>query len=294
MAAGIGGAGYAFGVEPLIRLNITRYDLTPKDWPNGLKLKIAALSDFHISKPWFTLDRLASIIDRTNTLKADLVVLLGDYSSGISIMTDNIHSHEWAPYFGRLQAPLGVHAILGNHDWWHDLSAQKRGDGPTFGQKALREAGIPVYENEAVQLAKDGMPFWLLGLGDLIAIRANRENRKRHPQAKQRGRWLGRDDLAGALKRITDDAPAILLTHEPDIFVDVPSRIALTLAGHTHGGQVRMAGWSPIVPSYYGNRFAYGRIVENDRHMIVSGGLGVNILPVRFGVPPEIVLAELG
>ncbi len=294
VATGIGGAGYAFGFEPLIRLEVTRYQLTPKGWPDGMKLRIAALSDFHISKPWLTLDRLDQIIDRTNALNADPIVLLGDYSSGISIMTGDIHSYEWAPLLARLRAPLGVHAILGNHDWWHDLTAQRRGDGPIFGQKALNNVGIPVYENEAVRIKKDGMPFWLLGLGDQIAIRANQQNRVKNPQAKKRGRWLGRDDLAGTIGKISDKAPAILLAHEPDIFVDVPSRICLTLSGHTHGGQVRLAGWSPIVPSYYGNRYAYGHIIENDRHMIVSGGLGMSILPVRFGVPPEIMLVELG
>jgi predicted MPP superfamily phosphohydrolase len=85
-----------------------------------------------------------------------------------------------------------------------------------------------------------------------------------------------------------------LLAHEPDIFVKVPTRVSLTLAGHTHGGQVRLLGYSPIVPSRYGNRFAYGHVVEGGRHMIVSGGLGCSMLPVRLGVPPEIVMVRLG
>jgi uncharacterized protein len=84
------------------------------------------------------------------------------------------------------------------------------------------------------------------------------------------------------------------LAHEPDIFPKVPNRVALTVSGHTHGGQVRLAGFSPVVPSKFGNRYAYGHVVERDRHLIVSGGLGCSILPVRFGVPPEVVLVELG
>jgi predicted MPP superfamily phosphohydrolase len=86
----------------------------------------------------------------------------------------------------------------------------------------------------------------------------------------------------------------ILMAHEPDIFVRVPDRVALTLCGHTHGGQVRLMGWSPVVPSAFGNRYAYGHVVEEGRHLVVSGGLGCSILPVRFGVPPEIVVVELG
>jgi predicted MPP superfamily phosphohydrolase len=144
--------------------------------------------------------------------------------------------------------------------------------------------GIPVLENRAVRLDKGGQPFWVAGLGDQIAFLG----------ARGPGRHDGVDDLAGTLAQVRDDAPVILLAHEPDIFPRVPERVALTLSGHTHGGQVRLFGYSPMVPSKFGNRFAYGHVVEEGRHLIVSGGLGTSILPVRFGVPPEIVLIELG
>jgi hypothetical protein len=71
--------------------------------------------------------------------------------------------------------------------------------------------------------------------------------------------------------------------------------VALTLCGHTHGGQVRIPLiWPALVPSEYGARFAYGHIVEAGRHMVVSGGLGTSFAPVRLGVPPEIVHIEIG
>jgi predicted MPP superfamily phosphohydrolase len=74
----------------------------------------------------------------------------------------------------------------------------------------------------------------------------------------------------------------------------VPGRVALTLAGHTHGGQIRLPLVPPVwAPSEYGARFAYGRIVEQGRHMIVSGGLGCSKVPLRLGVPPEILRIEL-
>ena len=83
--------------------------------------------------------------------------------------------------------------------------------------------------------------------------------------------------------------------HEPDIFTQVPPRVALTLAGHTHGGQIQLPLLPPLwAPSAYGPRFAYGHIVEHGRHMIVSGGLGTSIVPLRLGVPPEIVQIQLG
>ena len=102
-------------------------------------------------------------------------------------------------------------------------------------------------------------------------------------------------DLPAALAPLAlDDAPAILLAHEPDIFPHVPARVGLTLSGHTHGGQIRILGYSPIVPSRYGRRYAYGLVEEEGRRLVVSGGLGCSRYPVRFGVPPEIVLLDLG
>jgi predicted MPP superfamily phosphohydrolase len=94
------------------------------------------------------------------------------------------------------------------------------------------------------------------------------------------------------LTKVTDDAPVILLAHEPDIAVRVPERVSLLLSGHTHGGQVRLFGRSQVVPSRHGNRFAYGHVRETC-DIIVSGGLGCAIAPVRFGMPPEIVLVSL-
>jgi predicted MPP superfamily phosphohydrolase len=84
------------------------------------------------------------------------------------------------------------------------------------------------------------------------------------------------------------------MAHEPDIFPQVPRRVAVTLSGHTHGGQVRLLGYAPIVPSKFKDRYVYGHIVEEGRHLVVSGGIGCSGLPVRFGSPPEIVVVELG
>jgi predicted MPP superfamily phosphohydrolase len=90
------------------------------------------------------------------------------------------------------------------------------------------------------------------------------------------------------------DEPVIVLEHNPDVFPDVPERVALTLAGHTHGGQVALPLLGrPIVPSRYGQRYAYGLVVEGGRSLFVSPGIGTSILPVRFRVPPEISLVTV-
>ncbi len=280
--SGVAVTGYAFGIEPGFLLRVQRYALTPPGWPSGFKLRIAALADIHAAEPYMGRARLKRIVAAANALEPDLTLLLGDYATGHRFVTQRIPVADIAAALKDLSAPLGVHAILGNHDWWDDKAAQKRSAGPSLYRAALEAQGLPVYENDGVRLEHRGKPFWLLGLGDQVAF------------IKGRGHFKGIDDLPATLAKVTDDAPIILMIHEPDAFTEVPARVSLTLAGHTHGGQVRLFGYSPVVPSAYGNRFAYGHVVENDRHLIVSGGLGCSILPVRFGVPPEIVLIELG
>ena len=232
-------------------------------------------------------ERIQGIVEHTNSLKPDVTVLLGDFAASHKFKTRSVAPQVWAEALGELRAPLGVHAILGNHDWWDDQAAQRARKGPVLGRRMLEREGVPVYENDVVRLVHDGRPFWLAGLGDQIAFFERRR------KGVRRRNFVGVHDLEGTLAKVTDDAPVILLAHEPDIFPRVPSRVSLTLSGHTHGGQVRMFGYSPMVPSRYGNRFAYGHIVEDDRHLVVSGGLGCSILPVRIGVPPEIVMVDV-
>jgi predicted MPP superfamily phosphohydrolase len=279
-AFGFSTASYGIGIEPLLRLRIADYQVQPQGWPADLKLKIAAIADIHACDPWMTLGHIETIVARTNALRPDIIVMLGDYVAGHRRVTGRIEAPEWASVLADLKAPLGVHAILGNHDYWDDHAVQRDGRGVPAARHALEAVGIPVYENDAVRLTKDGHPFWLAGLGDQLAYWPTRHFR---PAPR-----IGIDDLTATLAKVTDDAPVILLAHEPDVATRVPSRVALQLSGHTHGGQVRLFGWSPVVPSRYGNRLAYGH-TRTACDVIVSGGLGCSIMPVRIGVPPEIV-----
>ncbi len=291
-AAGLsvtGLGGYGFAIEPY-RLVVRHYNIEPDGWPQGLRLKIAAVADLHACEPWMPLDRVDAIVEHTNALGADLVVLLGDYVGSRRLTWRALERSAWAEALGRLRAPLGVHSVLGNHDWWEDAAVQMRGHGPPAVRLALEAAGVPVYENDAVSLKKDGKRFWLCGLGDQWAFYGRRN--AKYPDG--RFNFGGVDDLAGTLGKVTDDAPIVMMVHEPDIFAEMPDRVAVTLAGHTHGGQVQVMGFAPIVPSRYGTRYMYGHVQEGRRHLIVSGGLGCSGLPVRFGRPPEIVVAEIG
>jgi len=281
-ALGVSTTAYGFG-EPVLQLGVTRYRLSPPQWPADFRLNIAVIADLHACDPWMSLERIHNIVERTNSLNADIIVMLGDYVAGHRRVTRFIPAGEWAPVLAGLKAPLGVHAILGNHDWWEDKTVQREGKGLTVARRALEASGIPVYENDAKRLSKGGRPFWLAGLGDQLAYMPARRFRP--------VRRIGVDDLGATLSKVTDDAPIVLLAHEPDVAKRVPARVALQLSGHTHGGQVRLFGWSPVSPS--GQQLAYGHIRMNC-DVVVSGGLGCSIMPFRLGVPPEIVLVSLG
>jgi len=280
--AGVSTVAYGFS-EPELQLQVTQYRISPPQWPADLKLKIAIIADLHACDPWMSLERIQTIVEHTNRLGADVAVLLGDYVAGHRHVTRLIPAAEWAAALSGLKAPLGVHAILGNHDYWDDRTVQREGGGTTAARRALEAAGIPVYENDVQRLNKAGRPFWLAGLGDQLAYAPARRYR-----AIKR---IGVDDLAATLGKVTDDAPVILLAHEPDVARRVSSRVALQLSGHTHGGQVRLLGWSPVAPS--GQLLSYGHIRMNC-DVVVSGGLGCSFVPFRLGVPPEIVLVTVG
>jgi uncharacterized protein len=255
----------AFWLEPR-SLVITRAEIAAPQWPADARpLHVAVLTDIQAAGPHVTAERVAEVVAEINALEPDLIVLLGDYVSQMRLSTSHVPPKATAAVLARLRAPLGVHAVLGNHDWWLD---------GRYVRGLLEHAGIKVYENTARLVdAGDGRRFWIAGLADLST---------------------GAVDLPGTLAQVTDDAPVILLSHSPDIFPEVPERVALTLAGHTHGGQINLPFLGRlIVPSRYGQRYAYGHIVEGSRQMFVSSGIGNAILPARYGVPPEIVLLQI-
>lgn len=278
-------AAYPF-TEVMGRPRITTYKLTPPGWRSGLKLRAAVIADVHACEPWMSADRIKGICDRANELEADIILLLGDYVSGMKLVTDHVAPSDWARAMAGLHAPLGVHAVLGNHDYWEDSAVQSDPTAEPFAKTALESVGIPVYVNRAVRIDKDGHGFWLAGLADQSAF-------LRGMGFARNGRE-GLDDLPATLEQVTDEAPVILLAHEPDIFPDVPARVSLTISGHTHGGQINIFGWKPVVPSRYGARYAGGLIQEDGRLIAVSRGLGCSGIPVRFMSKPEIVLLELG
>ena len=255
---------WGFWWEP-DQLAVRRVTLALPGWPAGHEpLTVAVMSDLHAGSPYIDAAKIVRVVEIVNAARPDLVLLLGDYVIHDVVGGTRMEPVEIGRLLAGLEAPLGVYAVLGNHDWR---------DGAEAIRNALTQAGAAVIDNQAHRIDRPEGDFWLLGIGDA---------------------WEGSPKIDEPLAAIQDSLPVIAFTHNPDLFPAIPERAALTLAGHTHGGQVAIPLVGRlVVPSEFGERFAYGHIVEENRHLYVTGGLGTSILPVRFRVPPEVVLLTI-
>jgi predicted MPP superfamily phosphohydrolase len=255
---------WALWIEPR-RVLLRRRALRLPRWPDPLAgLKVGVISDLHAGAPHVDLRKVERVAARLARAKPDLVVLLGDYVDPEVAFSQPVEPEAVAERLGGLRAPLGRFAVLGNHDW-----AQS---GPRV-VEALRAVGIRVLENEAAPVGARGVRLWLVGLADPTARDA---------------------DVEAAFADVPESEPVLVLSHDPDLFPKVPERAALTLSGHTHGGQVDLPGVrAKVIPSRFGDRFAAGHVVEDGRHLHVSRGVGTSRFPVRFRSPPEVLLLRL-
>jgi predicted MPP superfamily phosphohydrolase len=251
---------YAFVIEPM-RLVVRKTTITLPAWPGELRdLRVTVFSDLHVGPPHITLGRLRGIVEEANATEADLILMPGDFVE-TPLRWRMAEPEAIAAELNRLRAKAGVFATLGNHDWWYDSTRVRQ---------ALEKEGIRVLDDQAVKIEHRGKTFWLVGFAD---------------------QWMGHPRIDATLKQITDDAPALAFTHNPNLFPAIPARIALTIAGHTHGGQI----WLPFIgrPVISDQRYHIGHIIEGGRHLFVTPGIGTSIWPVRFGVPPEISLLTI-
>lgn len=245
---------WAFVIEPGFGHHTKEYPITIKKLERN-NYKIAILADLHIGSPWNHVERLEKIVDTVNEQTPDLILVAGDFVIHEVLGGKFVPPEKLIPALSRLRAKEGVYAVLGNHDHWLN---------GTRVTKALETANISVLTNKVI--LKDG--FWLAGVDDL---------------------WAGKPDVDGTLSQVKDDKPILLFTHNPDLFPKIPKRVDLSIAGHTHGGQVYFPLLGrPIVPSDYGERYALGLIQEDGHQLFVNPGTGTSILPVRFLVPPEV------
>ena len=220
---------------------------------------VALLADVHHG-PFVPLGYIRDVVEMTNALEPDIVLLAGDYM------------HRSAAYIapgiaelGKLEARMGRFAVRGNHD---------NCEFTPISRAALAEAKLPDLNNEGVWLERRGARLRIGGVGDL---------------------WTDVQDLGAALGDATLDDAVLLLSHNPD-FVEAihDPRVGLVLSGHTHGGQVIVPGFgAPIVPSRYGQKYLHGLVQGPCAQVFVTRGVGTISPPVRFLCRPEIVLITL-
>ncbi|WP_234082742.1 metallophosphoesterase [Azonexus sp. R2A61] len=240
--------------------------LSPANW-TGQPLRIAMASDLHVGAPHAGIDALRRLVDRINAARPDLILLPGDFVIQGIPGGETVAPERIAGELARLQAPLGVFATLGNHDWWH-------GGGDV--RQALEDAGIRVLENSAVALPTTGdrQPLWLVGIGDDMT---------------------GHAQPATAFTSVPPGTASIVMMHDPANAPELPASTLVAFAGHTHGGQVRLPFFGAlIVPGRSPRAHAYGWIPDAPAPTWVSAGIGTSTFPIRFNCPPEFVILQLG
>ncbi len=262
---------YATLIEPW-SIKVRRYSVPINGLPVTLDgIRCVQFSDAHLG-PRIPASFIRSAVQQVVDLKPDLLLLTGDYIHDNTKDIDPI-AKLCKPMIEA--ARLGAVGVLGNHDWW--------GDGPRMA-KALANQGVYMIDNDRVWIDPGAARIThvptpsglaLVGLGDLDEDTIDPER---------------------AFANIAEHTPRIVLAHQPDTAELAPltsphaSRIDLMCSGHTHGGQVSIPFiGTPLVPSRYGSKYAGGFIQGPAFPVVVSRGIGMSLLPVRFNVPPEIV-----
>lgn len=268
-ALSVVGLGVYAGEISRHEIDIVRRTIFIRRLPEAFKgFRIVQISDIHLKE--FTEDFfLKLVLHEVNTLKPDLVVLTGDFVSYWPVKKQKVipWAYECAQILTRIECPQR-YAILGNHDCIVDQGVVT---------DALTTHGIPVLDNRAVPLERDGKRIWLSGVADILEGNPKPDLDKAIPETAR-----------------TDDEPVILLAHEPDFAPEVAKRnVDLVLSGHTHGGQVRIPFLPPVMLPPMGREFIAGHFQVGPTQLYVNRGIGSVGLPFRFNCPPEITVITL-
>ena len=255
--AGVGALALHLSVLTSTRLRVHDVPLAVPGWPHDLDgLRVAVIGDVHVGSPFVTVARVRRIVERVKEAAPDLVVLLGDHMVDVTFGRE-VPPEEAAAALSGLRDAAEVVGVLGNHDW--DFGGEQ-------GRAAFEAHGLPVLEESAVPVL-DGR-LWVAGVGDL---------------------WRRKPKPAVALAGVPDGAPVVLLTHNPDVVLKVPPHVQLVLAGHTHGGQVRIRNRVlHTISRKHGNRWSHGWYPQD--RLFVTSGIGTSKWPIRNVVPEVPVL----
>ncbi len=256
---------WAWRVEPYsVETVRTTFELPSRESAAaGAPLRIVVAGDFHLRPGGHDLAQLYT--ERIMAEKPDMIFLLGDYANGHT-RESSMSPAEARRHFATLRAPLGIFAVIGNHDEYY---------GHQEWQDMLDGLGIHVMRNDTRLLPlPDGRQLQISALRDDYNVRVS-------PQEIP--------------ERISPDIPHILLSHVPDIFPILPQgRADMVICGHTHGGQICLPGGIPLAKiSREKASFTYpwSRLIGSA--FLITKGLGCSVLPLRFCCPPEIIVLEL-
>jgi uncharacterized protein len=269
--ATLAGATIAIGIHEAASLPIERHlSVDFPEWPTGTPpLRIALLSDIHFGNRAMGIERLNVIVEQVNAARPDMILIAGDFVVGHDAMGASERAAGLEEPLSRLNAPLGVIAVLGNHDHW---------TAPDAIRAALTRARITVLENRAVRRG----PVTVVGVGDVFS---------------------GQDDLERAIASSAGmGGVPIILTHSPDLVDEIQSGYRLIMAGHTHCGQVVVPWYGPLLARsprenwrpLYDVRYRCGVVRDTDRVIVVTAGVGSGSSPVRLGAPPDWWLLNVG
>ena len=264
---GVGAARATYRLGLQGEIVVRAHDLTVQRRPAAPPLRIAFAADLHAG-PTTDPRLIRSAVDAIRDAKPDIILLGGDF---VAFDADDVD--DLAPILPELRAPLGVHAVLGNHDLDTDGARVSA---------VLRDAGVHLLTNRALRLPAPHDDVWLFGLDDPIIG---------HPRA---------ETAFDAADADADPAPGvrIVLMHAPDGLIAIGDRaFDLALCGHTHGGQIALPWGTPIfVPrGRLSRRFARGvHELRNGGRLLVTNGVGCTTLPVRLFARPEVHLVTIG
>lgn len=234
-------------------LTVTKYNITDK---NLTALRVVLISDLHLKSN--ENKKAEKIVNKINKLNPDIVLITGDFLNGFDNVSSSMPEHEIAKNLERLETKYGVYSVLGNHDY---SSKQKL-------INELNNAGINVLQNDNRYIKEKNL--FIAGIDDDTT---------------------GYPDINKALENTNN--PRILLMHSPDMYDTLNQKVNLVVAGHNHGGQVRLPILGPMfLPAKTGKKYAYGFINNGFKKMIVTRGIGTSIVRARFLCIPEIVVVE--
>lgn len=259
-AVGLGCAGLGYTLLEAGWVRIQRVTVLVPRLPHPfMGMSVAFLSDIHHG-PFTSLEYVHRLVQLTNSLCPDVVLLGGDY-----VHRSSLYIRPCLQALANLKCHLGTYGVLGNHDHW---------EGAAVTREAMKSSGIIELTNSGTWIERDGARLRLSGVGDL---------------------WEDEQDIDNALADTRQSETSILLSHNPDFVETITDpRVGLVLSGHTHGGQIVLpVVGAPRVPSRYGQKYLRGLVETRNTQVFVSRGLGTVTPPLRFCCRPEIVLITI-